>query len=477
LNNIFLDNLPKKLGFGANKNKECIDWVNSIGYKVKFIYDDIEGEVEIIDYCKENKQLIIKYNNNFSINTSNFINCKLGVLLNIIIKDYKYQIGEILINKFGKIKILKQIKIKTGNKNHKGYKYECLIDGNIDEILETDLNQERGCNVCCVPSKKVLKGYNDLWTTHPHIAKLLKYHNEGHKFSFGSNKSKIFVCPDCGYEKNIAICNVVNHGFPCTRCGDGISYPNKFAFSLLEQLEVDFIPEYNPEWIKPKRYDFYFELNDNKYILEMDGNLGHGKENPLSNQTAEESKAIDNYKDELAKEHGIKVIRIDCLKSDLEYIKNNILISRLNDLFILSHINWLKCKEFASSNRLKEACNLWNSGMRSTVDIGKLMKLCRNTICRYLKNGANIGFCDYNSKEAKKGIGRNSGLKKKVIQLTKDNEFIKEWDGLTDIEKELNIDYTNISTCCRGRIKYIYGFKWMYKVDYEEYIKQKSESA
>ena len=39
---IFLDNLPKKI----HCKKECIDWMNSIGYKVRFIYDDILNKVD-----------------------------------------------------------------------------------------------------------------------------------------------------------------------------------------------------------------------------------------------------------------------------------------------------------------------------------------------------------------------------------------------------------------------------------------------
>ena len=43
---IFLDNLPKR----KRGDKEIINWKNSIGYKCKFIYDDIEDEIEIIEY-------------------------------------------------------------------------------------------------------------------------------------------------------------------------------------------------------------------------------------------------------------------------------------------------------------------------------------------------------------------------------------------------------------------------------------------
>ena len=45
---VFLDNLPKF------NNK--IDWKNSVGYIVNFVYDNIEGTLEIIDYYKSNRR-------------------------------------------------------------------------------------------------------------------------------------------------------------------------------------------------------------------------------------------------------------------------------------------------------------------------------------------------------------------------------------------------------------------------------------
>ena len=45
------------------------------------------------------------------------------------------------------------------------------------------------------------------------------------------------------------------------------------------------------------------------------------------------------------KEFGIGIV-IDCKYSELNYIKRNILDSRLNEIFDLSIIDWLKCEEF-----------------------------------------------------------------------------------------------------------------------------------
>ena len=58
---VFLDDLPQKYGFGANKDKLCISWKESIGHKVKFIYDNIEDKIEIVNYIKKGQKLSIRY--------------------------------------------------------------------------------------------------------------------------------------------------------------------------------------------------------------------------------------------------------------------------------------------------------------------------------------------------------------------------------------------------------------------------------
>jgi hypothetical protein len=54
---------------------------------------------------------------------------------------------------------------------------------------------------------------------------------------------------------------------------------------------------------------------------------------------------------------------------------------------------------------------------------------------------------------------------KKILQFTKDGEFIKEWPNLTLIKEELGFAHTNICACCQNRPKYksAYGFIWKYK--------------
>jgi hypothetical protein len=50
--------------------------------------------------------------------------------------------------------------------------------------------------------------------------------------------------------------------------------------------------------------------------------------------------------------------------------------------------------------------------------------------------------------------------KKKVLQLSMDGEFIKEWSSLTEAAKSLKLQVSNISHCCSGRIRSTGGYKW-----------------
>jgi hypothetical protein len=41
--------------------------------------------------------------------------------------------------------------------------------------------------------------------------------------------------------------------------------------------------------------------------------------------------------------------------------------------------------------------------------------------------------------------------------------LIKEWNDITQASKELNIYNSNISMCCKGKLKTTGGYIWKYK--------------
>ena len=65
------------------------------------------------------------------------------------------------------------------------------------------------------------------------------------------------------------------------------------------------------------------------------------------------------------------------------------------------------------------------------------------------------------SEDHKKAI--REALSKKILQFTKSGEFIKEWPSAYGAERELGIAQSNICGCCKGKLKSVGGFIWMYK--------------
>ena len=55
----------------------------------------------------------------------------------------------------------------------------------------------------------------------------------------------------------------------------------------------------------------------------------------------------------------------------------------------------------------------------------------------------------------------------KIIQYDKNMNFIKEWNSIAEVEKELNINHSNIVTVCKQNTnrKYAGGYIWRYKED------------
>ena len=466
---IFVDNLPKwGGGLGSGRGiKGNIKWKESIGIDVTFIYNGLKGTIKIIAYS--NKYLTVSYNDiEHKVSTSAFISGKLGNILNKHTSNFKIEIGHIFNDNNRNIIITyaEHRKIKRNNNflNAKWYKYTCnecgWEEGWIEESCIT-----RGCGCSCCANQTVVEGINDIPTTAPWMIPYFQGGYEEARLYTRSSGQKIYpICPDCSevrYKTMGVYAIYKSHSIGCT-CSDEQSYPNKLSYSLLNQLNEIyefqiFETEYSPDWIKPKRYDFYFELNNEKYILEMDGGF-HVNDNFMNGQTKEESKEIDDYKDEIAKEHNVEVIRIDCRKSDLAFIKNNILHSKLSYIFNMKYINWDKCEKFALSNLVKIACELKKENNNlSTIEIGKIIGLQGQTICEYLKKGVSLNWCEYDIKKEKEAltasIGRNNGKK---IEIFKNSLSLGLFESCSELMRQskrlfgIKLDRRGVGDVCKG---------------------------
>lgn len=483
---IYLNNLPH--------HGKTINWKESMGFIVQFNYDGIIGSMKIIKYQKEKHRLTIEYNDKlYEIFTGHFCDCKFGNILHHRIKKkytkYKYQIGDIINTKNGQIKILQQIRM---NHDHcKGYVYQCLKDGYIGNIDEYGLIDGVGCPVCY--NHKIIKGINDMWTTAPETAKLLANPEDGYKYTRQSNKRTDFRCPVCGnIIKNKVISSIDSSGLSCPSCSDGISYPEKFMYNLLNQLNIDFVYQKKFDWCKYKfkdiiktgRYDFY--IPSKHLIIEMDGGYGHGNKN-IQELTKEESKYIDNEKDSLARQHNIEPIRIDCYYEQqhnltkCDYIKHNILNSNISKIFNITTINWISIDATSQISLVKTVCDYKNNHSNMTTsEIGKVFKLRSGTISIYLKRGNKYGWCIYDAKEESKRIGKMNGkrngdlLSKAVICLTTQ----KIYKSITAAAKDIHISHASIQNCCHhktltsGQLLNGTKLKWMFLDEYYKILKE-----
>lgn len=284
------------------------------------------------------------------------------------------------------------------------------------------------CPVCA--NKVAAKGFNDLWTTHPYIAEMLDNPNNGYNVTYGSGKKLMFKCSNCGEKQLKTIKSVVKNGFSCKKCSDGISFPMKFTMEVLNQLLINYNTEVRFDWCtfhNPYKkintfgiYDIVFEFNSQKYIIEVDGYFHH-KDNPMNGQSKNEASFIDSKKDELAINNNYFVIRIDALESNLEYLRQSILSSELNNIFDLSCIDWLQCARASLSSLVIKSAELWNIYHRA-CDIATILGKRQEVVVRYLHKATNLGLCNYDGKLEQRKSAIRTVVNRKYYKTVKDME-------------------------------------------------------
>jgi len=370
MKSIDLSNLPT---FQSGNNKGKIDWVSSIGYKIKFTYNNISDSLLIKDYNKNNFYVLIEYNSKtMNIRSTNLKQCRIGKLFGF--REYKFKIGDIINTRSGQMQILKLTK-KSNNK---------------------------------------------------------KTVNE---------KAYICKCLNCGYQKIMRQHSIIA-GNGCEKCGDGVSYPEKFVIAMLSQLQIDFQVQKIFKWSGKKRYDIY--IPQHKIIIEVNGEQHY---TDAFNTTATAVQKEDNLKKKLALKHNIKnYIFINARKSTMEYISNSILNSNISKFYDLNSINWNKCDIQASNSYIKLVCEDWNNN-KTVKELSKKYHLCTDTIQIYLRKGNNLHWCVYDKHI---NMSKSYKITKKVICITTGKEF----NSIKEATEYYKIYQSGISDCCRGRISF-----------------------
>lgn len=78
-------------------------------------------------------------------------------------------------------------------------------------------------------------------------------------------------------------------------------------------------------------------------------------------------------------------------------------------------------------------------------------------------NKYNCNYGTHNERVAK-ALKNRKGFSKPILQFNLDSEFIRRWNSTREAERDLGFNQSNITKCCKGKLKTAYGYIWMYAV-------------
>lgn len=413
----------------------------------------------------------------------------------------KHEIGERLVSDKRDITI---IDIKRNYSNNFGlvdhsYKFKCNKCGfdcgehyrkgeKRDDywMLKGNIEQGQGCPCCA--NQVTVTDINSIFKTDKWMIDLGLDEEFAKRNTKSCARTSIAICPICGKKRKVKISDMYRLKTISCNCGDGFTYPEKFINSILTQLNIDFQTEYSPQYLvryengkKSRKYsDFY--LPKYNLVIEADGRIGHkgGVVHSKTKRTLQELVDVDKWKTEQHKLHGVETIRINCFESDMKYIKENILNSKLNELFDLSIVDWNKCEEYALGNLAKMLWEYWNDNCNNLTinEVAKQFRINKDTVKKYLKKGNNIGKCVFdinieNQKYKNNSTKRNKEMAKPILVVKDDkatpfrsvSDFIEESIEIFGIK----FNSTNTYNACSNETKYK-GFNFMY-IPIDEYYR------
>jgi ribosomal protein L37AE/L43A len=367
-----------------------------------------------------------------------------------------------------KDKDIKYIPIDKYKGYHEKIRFQCYNNKkHVFDMSPSDILRNHNCPFCTGHTS--FKGETDIWTMNPELGKLLLHNEDGFNYTQYSNQKADFKCPNCNHIiKDKIIANISKHGLSCPICCDGESYGEKFIASLLKQLNIEFKHDISLPWSNNRRYDFY--LCDYNMIIEVNGIQHYSKSFKgigANARNLNEEKENDEYKKQLAMQNGINeadYISLDARESNMNYIKHSILISCLSTQFDLSNINWAECNINSHKSVAIEVANCWNSGIKNTKKLSDIYDKNLTTIISYLKNLAEIGFCDYKPYYQTIGVkhskDHNDSQKKKVLCI----ETGKIYNSILETGK-YGFCSSSVSMCCNNKQKMAGGYHWSFLIN------------
>lgn len=186
-----------------------------------------------------------------------------------------------------------------------------------------------------------------------------------------------------------------------------------------------------------------------------DANTGKKRNTPSWNKGLKMGKILsDEHYKMLSEKREIPVIRYD---------KNGCYIDEYKSAtFAQNSLNIKHISSCCNGNRKSAGGYIWKFKHDDTIVIGY-----KNRVGSWNKG------LKYTSIEGDKNpmkrpeivakfIGANNVAAKSIYLIDENNNEIKKYDCLSDAARELNVNVSNITACCKGRLKSTKGYKFKY---------------
>lgn len=384
---------------------------------------------------------------------------------------------------------------------HTKMRYKCLTHpDNIQEITWANFTQGKGCKQCAkeraassrrTPYNIVKQAFED----RGYVLLETSYKN--------CNQKLRFLCPNHPHEETYITYRDLKDGCGCKFCvGQGTSFPEKFIYIYLKSFFNESINRHNEFGYE---YDIY--IPELQLYIEYDGELYH------------KNKSNDGLKEQACQNNNKHFLRIKETKNKnvqhypsrskniietyfkygqkIDYM-NKVVNEIVSFIYEEFHINI----NFHKINNINEQILLYTQKVKQEKSLGVLRPdIAEEWDC--VKNGNLTPFmfsehsnyyaywkCKKCGHEWQSTIGNRTGghgkhhnqgcpvcnsPKKAVVQLSVDFEYINEFESLSSAAKAFHGTPSNIRAACehiRNQYK-AYGYRWMYKEDYEEWTRLK----
>lgn len=420
---VFLDDLPR------SKSGKTIKWSECVGEILKFIYDDIEGIFEIVDYIKDSQKVKVLYKDKYIwIYTSSLIDSQISRIVQKakVRIDFNHNIGEVVNG----LVILD----KYREKSYKKYLCKCIKCNYIHNKIEGNLEKGYGCPICN-GNNVVHSDINSIKITHPNIYELI-VDNDADKYSYGSAHKVHWKCPFCKKINFTAIKNLTSKKpTGCQFCGDGVSYPEKILYNVLSFVSDTFEKHKSFEWSEGRAYDafdvdIFTEIHGSQhYIKSFERCGGRTLEEEIENDKYKHKLAINNHK------NLVDYVVIKAYPETFDNIKQAILNSRLTKYYDFSKVDWDYVRKQAESSLVVEVGKRYNIDS-SIQNLSEHFQIDKSTVYSYLRKATKLEICNYTP--------RHNGNR---VRCRNTNEI---FESMTQAAKWCNTQREYISECLKG---------------------------